>query len=230
MPIAKDMVAMTKRSIFLAPRVAPLLMGSMLMGSALLLGGCMGTDNRGVESVHQPVVARRDYALDLATAGGRLAPSEGRRLAGWMDAMHLGFGDTVAIDEAAYAPPAARDEVASVVAGYGLLLSDQRPVGAAPVTPGTLRVVVSRMHASVPGCPDWSRDSSHEFEGATASNYGCAMNTNLAAMVARPADLVRGVDPDTITDPVLTTKAIDAYRKKPATGAGELKAASTGGK
>jgi pilus assembly protein CpaD len=214
------MASMTTRSILLAT----------LAGPALLLGGCMGTTNRGLESVHQPVVARQDYALDLATAGGRLAGGESRRLSGWMNTMHLGFGDRVAIDEAGYPSPAVRDEIASVVASYGLLLSDERPVTNAPVTPGTLRVVVSRMHASVPGCPDWSRNSTSEFEGNTSSNFGCAINTNLAAMIARPGDLVRGADPDTVADTAVNTKAIEAYRKKPATGAGALEQVSAGGK
>ncbi|WP_349676236.1 CpaD family pilus assembly protein [Sphingomonas sp. UBA978] len=213
---------MTKRSILLATLAAP----------ALLLGGCMGTENRGVESVHQPVVTSHDYALDLATTGGRLAPGEKRRLAGWMNAMHLGFGDRVAIDAGAdtgYGNGPARDEIAGVVASYGLLLSEDTPVTSAPVTAGTLRVVVSRMRASVPGCPDWSRNSSSEFDASTSSNFGCAINTNLAAMIARPGDLVRGADPDTVADTALNTKAIDAYRKKPATGAGALEQVSAKG-
>ncbi len=210
---------MTKRSILLAHLALP----------ALLLGGCMGTENRGMESVHQPVVARNDYALDLATAGGRLAAGERRRLAGWMNTMHLGFGDRVSIDDPGYGAAPARDEVAGVVASYGLLLSEDSPVTSAPVTPGTLRVVVSRMHASVPGCPDWSRGSAHEFQASGSSNYGCAINTNLAAMIARPSDLVRGADPDTVTDTAVNTKAIEAYRKKPATGAGALEAVSAKG-
>lgn len=214
---------MTQRST----RSAPLL--ALIAGPALLLGGCMGTENRGMESVHQPVVARQDYALDLAAPGGRLAPGEARRLDGWMTAMHLGFGDRVAIDEAAQPSPATRDEVAAIVASYGLLLSDDRPVTAAPLTPGTVRVVVGRMHAGVPGCPDWTRDASSEFDANTSSNFGCAINTNLAAMVARPSDLVRGVDHDPITDPVLTAKAVDAYRKKPATGLKDLERETTKG-
>jgi pilus assembly protein CpaD len=213
----KDMASMTKHKLLLATL------------PALLLGGCMGTTNRGLESVHQPVVARNDYALDLATGGAGLAAGEGRRLAGWMDAMHLGFGDKVAIDESAYGAGRARDEVAAVVASYGLLLSDERPVTAAPVTPGTLRVVVSRMHASVPGCPDWSRNSSNEFDANTSSNYGCAINANLAAMIARPSDLVHGTDPQALVDTAVNAKAIDAYRKKAPTGAGALQAASSRG-
>lgn len=199
---------MTTRSLLLAA-LAP----------ALLIGGCMGTENRGIESVHQPVVARSDYALDLATAGGALASGEQQRLRGWMDTMHLGYGDRVALDDPAGDGARARVQVASVVAGYGLLLSDDAPVSPAPVTPGTVRVVVSRMNAGVPGCPDWSRDEAHEFDSNTSSNYGCAVNRNLAAMVARPEDLVHGRDDDTSTDPTVSGRAIDAYRKTIAAGA-----------
>jgi len=174
-------------------------------------------------------VASNDYALDLAIGGNGLARGESRRLAGWMDTMHLGFGDRVAIDEATDGGAAAHNEVAAVVASYGLLLSEERPVTAAPVAPGTLRVVVSRTRATVPGCPDWSRNSSNEFDANTSSNYGCAINTNLAAMIARPTDLVGGSDGPALADTMVNSKAIDAYRKKPATGAGTLPTTSARG-
>ncbi|MGR6328678.1 CpaD family pilus assembly protein [Sphingomonas sp. XXL09] len=208
------------RSLLLASLAVP----------ALLVGGCMGTENRGVESVHQPVVDRASYALDLAVRGSALAPGEDRRLAGWMDGMRLGFGDVVAVDDPGYAAPVAHDQVAGVVARYGLLLSTDTPVTNAPVAAGAVRVVVTRMRASVPGCPDWSRNSSNEFDANASSNYGCAVNSNLAAMIARPSDLVHGADSGPVTDPMLTSKAVDAYRKKAPTGAGGLQAASAGGK
>ncbi|PTQ65320.1 pilus assembly protein CpaD [Sphingomonas sp. PP-CE-3G-477] len=200
------------------------------LASALLLAGCMGTENRGLESVHQPVVSRSDYALDLGVSGGALVPGEERRLAGWMTTMRLAYGDRVAIDDPAGEGLRAHDAVAAVVAGYGLLLSDDAPVTPATVTPGTIRVVVSRMRAAVPRCPDWSRDSTNEFESNTSSNYGCAVNRNLAAMVANPADLVRGAPGTETTDAAVSYKAIDTYRKKAPTGASGLAAASTGGK
>jgi pilus assembly protein CpaD len=146
-----------------------------------------------------------------------------------MDAMHLGFGDTVAIDESAYGAAGAREEIAAVVASYGLLLADERPVSAAPVAPGTLRVVISRMHATVPGCPDWSRNSSNEFDANTSSNYGCAINTNLAAMIARPSDLVAGSQPPALADTAVNSKAIDAYRKRAPTGTAALEAVGPAG-
>lgn len=195
---------------------------------ALLLGGCMGTTNRGLESVHQPVVARQDYALDLQTAGAGLAPGEAARLDGWFDAMKLRFGDKITLDDPSGYGRAHAD-VARVVAGYGLLVGDERPVTAAPVAPGTVRVVITRMRASVPGCPDWSRDSSHEFDSNTSSNFGCATNASLAAMIANPEDLLHG---RTVggTDPVRAGKAIEALRKAAPSGGGGNTVGAGGGK
>lgn len=211
---------MTKRSLLLTA-IAP----------ALLLGGCMGTQNRGLESVHQPVVSRSDYILDLATAPEGLPTGETQRLAGWMDSMRLGYGDHVAIDDPA-ASPRARATIASVVSRYGILLTTDVPVTGAPVAPGTVRVVISRMRASVPGCPDWSRNESSDFNQNTSSNQGCSINSNLAAMVANPGDLVRGQQGSGTNDPATNYRAIDAYRKAIPTGAGgtAVKAEAAGAK
>ncbi|KQN32195.1 pilus assembly protein CpaD [Sphingomonas sp. Leaf34] len=197
---------------------------------ALLLGGCMGTENRGLESVHQPVITRSDYAIDLGVTGGALAQGEQQRLAGWIATMHLGYGDRVAIDDPAAEGYRVRADVAAVVARYGLLLSTDAPVTPAALTPGSIRVVISRMRADVPRCPDWSRNSSDDFTANTSSNYGCASNRNLAAMVANPADLVRGAPGTETSDAALSYKAIDTYRKKAPTGAGGLSASTMGGK
>ncbi|HEX8485543.1 CpaD family pilus assembly protein [Sphingomonas sp.] len=197
---------------------------------ALAVGGCMGTQNRGLETVHQPVVERKDYALDLATRGSNLAPGEAKRLEGWFGSLRLGYGDHVAIDDAGYG--AAHADVGAVVTRSGLLLSNDTPVTGAPIAPGTVRVVVSRMKASVPGCPDYSRDSAHEFDSNTSSNYGCAINSNIAAMIADPGDLVRGQASATGTDPRVSFRAIDAYRKAAPSGGGggAVQAAGVGGK
>ena len=200
---------------------------------ALLLGGCMGTENRGLESVHQPVVSRSDYAFDLGVAGGALAPGEQQRLADWMTMMRPAYGDRIAVDDAAFEAPRARADVAAMVAGYGLVLGSDAPVTRAPRVPGTIRVVVSRLSAAVPQCPDWSRDSTNDFATNTSSNYGCAMNRNLAAMVANPADLIHGTPGNDTTDAAASYKAIDAYRRRVPTGAAGLSAsagATSGGK
>ncbi len=199
----------------------------------LLLGACSnGTQNRGLESVHQPVVSRTDYVFDVNTAGNGLAPGEAQRLAGWMASLHLGYGDRVAVDDPNPYGGGVRDDVSAQLARYGLLLSDDRPVTGAPVAPGTARIVVRRMKATVPGCPDFSRVSMPEFNSNTSSNQGCAVNANLAAMVANPADLVRGQPGADTADAASGAKAIDLFRRATPTGAGgtAVKTESTGGK
>ncbi len=115
--------------------------------------------------------------------------------------------------------PAIREAVGEVVGGFGLLLAE-RPVMGTPVPAGMVRVVVSRAQASVPGCPDWSRNGSINFDQHTSSDYGCSVNSNLAAMIADPRDLVQGKTGDGLTDPVRAAKPVTEYRKAGLTGGG----------
>ncbi|MFT3977089.1 MAG: CpaD family pilus assembly lipoprotein, partial [Sphingomonas bacterium] len=121
---------------------------------------------------------------------------------------------------------------ARAAARFGLLLGRETPVTGASVPPGMLRVVVSRARASVPGCPDFSRTRQPEFESNTSSNQGCAVNSNLAAMVANPLDLVRGEPGTQVYDAATGTRAISEYRKATPTGNGgtTLKIEKTGNK
>lgn len=186
---------------------------------AILLAGCGGTPNLGLESVHQPVVARADYAFDVGSGPGGLATGEAERLGAWMGSLRVGYGDRIAVDDPAR-DPATRTDVANAAARFGLLVSDEAPVTPAPIAPGTARVVISRARAYVPGCPDYSRMYQPDYTGSTSSNYGCAMNSNLAAMVANPTDLVRGESNRGLSDPAVATKAIDRFRKAEPTGGG----------
>src|ERR1044072_4241029 len=81
-----------------------------------------------------------------------------------------------------------RARVAAEAGRYGLIVSDKAPVTVGQVAPGTVRVVVTRMSASVPNCPDMSRQYQPDYSASTTSNYGCSVNSNLAAMVAGRAD------------------------------------------
>lgn len=197
---------------------------------ATLLAGC--GDYRGLESARQPVVSRADYSFDLATSGYGLAPGEDARLAGWLTAMRVGYGDTIAIDDPTGAS-GVRTQVAAQAASRGLLLADTAPVTTGPVAPGTARVVVSRATARVPNCPNFTGEdgATPNFSGRTTPNYGCGVNSTLAAMVANPVDLVRGQPGSDNLGTATAIKAIDAYRKAPLSGGGgqALKTESTGG-
>lgn len=195
---------------------------AMLAASLTLsLGGCGGLtakNNNMVESIHQPVVERTNFTLDLATDRGGLPLPEQQRLAAWFEALELRYGDRIAIDDP-LASGATRSAVEAVASRFGILVSDGAPVTPGYVNPGTARVVVSRSLASVPGCPVW-QNSEFSLKNNTSSNYGCAVNGNLAAMVANPEDLVRGATARGETVVMSSNKAIDAYRQAAPTGGG----------
>lgn len=204
----------------------------------LLLAGMLGLPlaacnspaadmNRSLESVRQPVVQRNNFVFDVSTLpGGGLAVSEQRRLIGWLEALELGYGDRVSLDD-----PLDSDQTRSVVesmAGrFGILVADLAPVTQGEVPAGTARIIVMRTEASVPGCPDWSAQIDNKLNNATSPGYGCAVNGNMAAMVANKEDLVHGARSTGTTVVMSNSKAIKAFREMPATGAGGLKEVSS---
>jgi pilus assembly protein CpaD len=198
-----------------------------LIGLALALSAC-GTVNRGMESVHQPVVQRTDYVIDLASTGDRLAPGERERLVGWFRSIDLAYGDRISVDDPSGAL-GVRSDVDSLLSRRGMVSLNGAPVTPGAIAPGSVRVIVSRASANVPGCPDWSRSSSPEFVGSTMSNYGCASNAALAAMVADPTDLIQGREAGAGGDPITASKAIRIYRDTAPTGTKGLKNESTKG-
>ena len=197
---------------------------------ALALGGCGGMPgNRSLESVHQPVVERTNYVLDINSGPGGISLPEQRRLAGWFEAMKLRYGDRITVDDPMKSG-ANRAAVEAVAGRYGLLVGDQAPVTAGQLGAGTVRVVVTRSSAQVPGCPDWSAKSDSNLANATSPGFGCAMNGNLAAMVADPEHLLHGASGTGTTTVMSSTKAIESYREAKPTGEGGLKQQSSSGK
>jgi pilus assembly protein CpaD len=161
---------------------------------AVLLAGCGHTPYdqpaRGVEAVNVPVVTRADYVFDAAAPGGTLLPSEAARLNGWFQGLSLRYGDTIYVD-GPYTD-GARSEVASIAGNFGMLVHPGAPITQGQVPTGIVRVIVSRNHASVPDCPDWSRSGNPNYAGGTHPNFGCAINSNLATMIANPEDFIHG--------------------------------------
>ena len=113
---------------------------------------------------------------------------------------------------------AARSDVARVASRYGMLLSQGSPVAQGAVNPGSVRVVVSRTRASVPNCPNWREESQPNFANHSMSNFGCAVNSNMAAMIADPNDLVWGREGTGVGDADTSSRAIRSYRNAKPTG------------
>lgn len=200
----------------------------IVLGSAL--AGCDTTAERdvpsaGVVPVNVPVVTSADYVFDAAAPGGTLSQGEGDRLNGWFQGLGIGYGDTIYVD-GGYAP-AARAQVANIAGRYGMQVSPGAPVTAGMIRSGEVRVVVARRRASVPGCPNWNQRSQPDWDNKSLPNLGCGVNSNLAAMVANPEDLLHGREGAAVSDDRTAARAVELYRTTPPTGSKGLQAVST---
>ncbi len=203
--------------------------GAVALGLGLSLAACGGMPTeRSLYSTNQPVVERENVTFDVSTGSGGMDVYEQQRLDGWFDAMDLRYGDRVSIDDP-MANSATREAIGKLAARRGILVSDGSPMTTGFVEPGQARVVITRSTASVPDCPNWSAKSSANYNNAAHPNYGCAINSNFAAMVANPEDLIKGQEGTGETVVLSATKAIDTYREKAPTGTGGLTQNSTGG-
>jgi pilus assembly protein CpaD len=184
--------------------------------------------NPTLESVHQPVIERPAWSLDLAAGPGGLPYAEQQRLAAWFDRIGLSPGDRVSLDDPSY-DSATREVIAALAARRGADVGGPAAASPEPLYPGSVRVTVSRSLAHVPGCPDWSDRSDSNLANATHSNFGCAVNANLAAMIADPEHLVHGATGLAEAGAFTGRRAIESYRKTPPTGEKGLKEVSSAG-
>jgi pilus assembly protein CpaD len=212
------------------------------LAALLLLGASLGAcasgprgaltaaNNPSVYSVHQPVVQRTDYVLDLDASGDTLSAAERSRLVAWFDAIELRYGDQLFVEEPRdYPSPGARGDVGSAVGEFGMFLREGAPITSGPVAPGTVRVIASRATASVPGCPDWSENQLNSSVN-TSANFGCALNSNLAAMIADPNDLVRGRGGNVNGSASTASRAVRVYRERQPSGTQGLGSTTTTGR
>jgi pilus assembly protein CpaD len=213
-PVGKDLKMRTKVALILL---------------ASLTGACtypkVDLPDRGVESVNQPVLARETFVFDAAAPAGVLAPEEMGRLDAWFRSLDLAYGDSIYVD-GAYAE-GVRAQVGQLAGRYGMVVLPAAPVTAGAIAPGSVRVVVTRTRAEVPNCPNWGRPAQPNYHNRSSSNFGCAINSDLAAMVANPEDLFHGQEVGATTDTITATKAIELYRSTAPTGSQGLQDVST---
>jgi pilus assembly protein CpaD len=201
----------------------------ILIALASSLAACNTPDlpDKGVASVNVPVVTSADYVFEAAAPDGVLAPGESERLNGWFQGLGLGYGDSIYVD-GPYAE-SVRGQVQAIAGQYGMAVSEGAPVTTGVVQPGAVRIVVSRRRAAVPGCPNWSVASQPNYDNRSMSNFGCGVNSNIAAMVANPEDLVHGREAGGTGDVDTASRAVFLYRSTPPSGSKGLPATSTKG-
>src|SRR5579864_199273 len=142
------------------------------------------------------------HQVHFAAASIRPAAAEIDALDGFMVRLAPHYGERVKIDSGALTGNPNTDALA--VRRAQAVAAELRRVGAATVEieqagnnadRDAVGVSVSRYVANGPKCPDWKDRDPNGFANGPSSNFGCATSTNLGAMVANPADLLRGAEP-----------------------------------
>ncbi|NVD45461.1 CpaD family pilus assembly protein [Qipengyuania atrilutea] len=205
------------------------LLRAAALGIGVTLASCGGMpENRSLYSTNQPIVERANYTLDVRSGADGLTINEQRRVQDWFETMGLRYGDRVFVDDPVE-NPATRDDIAELAARRGILLSEGAPVTSGSVDPGVSRIVVTRSDASVPNCPNWSVKTDLNYTNGVHPNFGCAVNSNIAAMIANPEDLIAGQEGSGETILTGQTRAIDSYRSSTPSGSGGLGGSATQG-
>lgn len=168
--------------------------------AALALAGCDTVNNDRAASTdiaarHPIVVASQTVRLPVFVAGAALPAVDADRLAAFLDDFMRAGGGVLEIA----APQAAGRETAVAQASLVREAALRRGVRPYEVQmrltdePAGAPIVVSyeRYVAQGPACGDYSSDDSANDRNTAHSNFGCAYQSNLAAMVANPGDFLR---------------------------------------
>ena len=197
-----------------------------------LLGAC-GHADRGPPSDLHAALPTEQYPLrarevpnetKLAVHADGLSPAQRDALADLSDRWtQAGGGEiTIRVPTAGVDPRAAdvtSREAMDFLGAMGVPAARIHRVGYAPQAPGDAPIVVAYLtyRAMVPRCGlEWENLSSNG-KNRPMENFGCAVNANLAAQIANPADIAapRTLDP---ADAARRTTVLGKYRQGQITG------------
>jgi pilus assembly protein CpaD len=212
-----------------SPRAAALLLGAIAAGA--LLAGCAprepqytgSVDTDGFRTRHPIVVEEGNETLDIPV--GQQAARLPVKLADTVEAFgrearRRGASGVVVLVPSGSANESAahrlaRDISAALVRGGVPAHAVERRAYPAegPYDVAPIRIAYPRIVAHVPHeCGDWPKAATSDFGNHDYWNFGCATQSNIAAMVDNPTDLVA---PAPLGAPDATRRAVvlQAYRK-----------------
>lgn len=171
---------------------------------AISLAGCSQPVIQEWSALEQPVrlsveTVQLRHPVTFAAGSDRVRSGGGETLRSFVQRQGAAPRDVVLIAqpppqgqrETAVANARARN-VAQAVGGAGPAGLDIRQTYDPNVPANTAEVRMTRAVVHLPACGDWRRPPNATFANAAGPNFGCATAFNHGAMVADPADLVRG--------------------------------------
>lgn len=179
-------------------------------GVALFLAGCSGEDFPMIVDqaehdyrVRHPLTVESgtavtwiSFSADTAALGAGDISKLGRYFASYIAAGHgkikasvsrHNISNNVAVERVrALQAVAAQEGIKAREIEFEIVPALTAVDGPVAAKLGYLRYV-----AGLPTCPDWSKDAIYSSSNTNHSNFGCATQSNLGAMIVDPSDLVR---------------------------------------
>jgi pilus assembly protein CpaD len=136
-------------------------------------------------------VSKGPFSIDVATNSGTLQPSQINRVAAFARQATASGLTPVTVSRPSAGSNASRVayEVANLLAQQGvparlIKINSYRGSASAPV-----KVSFSKTFAKTRPCGDWSIDVTNSRSNEMSPNHGCAVQSNLAAMLSDPNDI-----------------------------------------
>ena len=155
-------------------------------------------------------LASFDHDIYFAPGAKSLTSAQAAGLTNFLSTSGIGEGDIVTVEGSAKSALVAARR-AAVIGELKLLRIDAVSATDRKLATNSVRVHADHAVATAPACPDWHKPEADEPNNVTSSNYGCATESNLAAMIVNPADLVKPKANDT-ADGFVLAKGVELYR------------------
>jgi pilus assembly protein CpaD len=198
------------------------------LGAILLAGSCAGPSNDGHAmfedpAANHPITVSPSYQslkVNFSAADAGLLPDDAARFTRFVENYRDHGNGAISISVPAGSDTrAAAAYFAGRIAEMGIA-RNRILVATHDVHDGDMRVELDYMSfkAGTAPCGDWSRNLGVTWRNQTDPNFGCAVQHNIAAMVANPRDLIAPRDMEG-GDAVRRATVLDNYEQGKPTAA-----------
>ncbi|NMD06761.1 MAG: CpaD family pilus assembly lipoprotein [Phyllobacteriaceae bacterium] len=171
-----------------------------LVAAALSLAGCAGKE-LALDDAYVPIspserfpieYAKGPITLQVATTAGTLQPAQVNAVAGFARQSLAGGLTPLMIKRPAGGGASARvaEEIAGLVLQQGVPREMIR-MGTYPAPASApVQLAYVKSYAHTKPCGEWDSDAADSGKNEHLSNHGCAVQSNIAAMIANPENIV----------------------------------------
>jgi pilus assembly protein CpaD len=171
--------------------------------TTVLLNGCSTYDDLTTSTIDAPApysgsethpitVAKGPVTLEVATVNGSLEPTQVNAISGFThQAMSSGLTPlTISRPNGGGVSARVASQVAALVAQQGMPRSRIRMATYAGPATGPVTLSYITTAARTKACGQWTEDVTETSENQNTVNHGCAVQANIAAMIADPQTLI----------------------------------------